>query len=68
MADKSIQVGSLKIQVLSAHPTLVAGETRVYFKGDYFVIAYSANGLTTKYRYLTLTGTDATWSYSTSAP
>jgi len=51
----------------SAHPTVSTGENRVYVKGSYFVIAYN-NGGATKYRYLTLTSTNADWTYSTTAP
>jgi hypothetical protein len=45
-----------------------AGSTcQTYMKGDKFVIQYDHGG-TVKYRYLDLTSTDATWTYTTSAP
>jgi hypothetical protein len=42
-------------------------QTQTYMKGDKFVIQYNHGG-TLKYRYLTLTSTDATWTYTTTAP
>lgn len=54
---------------VSTAPSTVAdgAAARVYMKADLFVIAYNHGG-TMKYRYLTLTSTDATWTYSTVAP
>jgi hypothetical protein len=41
--------------------------TRVYMKADKLIILYNHGG-TAKYRYLDLTSTDATWTYTTTAP
>jgi hypothetical protein len=46
---------------------LAASEGIVYFKGGKYVVAYNDAG-TKKYRYLDLTSTNATWTYTTSAP
>lgn len=42
-------------------------QVRTYMKGDKFIIQYNHGG-TVKYRYIDLTSTDATWTYTTSAP
>jgi uncharacterized protein YjiK len=42
-------------------------EGKIYVKGDKLVISYNDGG-TLKFRVLELTGTDATWSYTTTAP
>ena len=42
-------------------------EVAMYMRGDKFIIAFN-NGGTAKYRYLDLTSTDATWTYTTTAP
>ncbi len=42
-------------------------ELRVYMKADKYIIAYNHGG-TMKYRYLDLTSTNATWTYTTTAP
>jgi len=49
-----------------ANPT-VSAQVKVYMKADKFIISYDNAG-TMKYRYLDLTSTDATWTYTTSAP
>ena len=61
--------GYQKIVKVSATPTLSAGETAVYTKGNYYVIAYM-DGSTTKYRYFNLTATanPPVWVYSTTSP
>ena len=46
---------------------LAASEGVVYFKGGKYVVAYNDGG-TKKYRYIDLTSTNATWTYTTSAP
>jgi hypothetical protein len=52
----------------SANPTPTAGSHAViYIKGDKFIVAYNHGG-TAKYRYIDLTGTDATWTYTTTPP
>lgn len=44
-----------------------SGQTVTYNKGANHIIAYNDAG-TIKYRYFVLTGTDANWTYSTTAP
>lgn len=44
-----------------------SGQSVTYQKGANYIIAYNDAG-TMKYRYLVLTGTDAVWNYSTTAP
>jgi hypothetical protein len=46
---------------------LAASEGVVYFKGGKYVVAYNDAGVL-KYRYIDLTSTNATWTYTTSAP
>lgn len=60
--------GNLLFQEDSGSPGNPANGTqvRVYMKGDNFIIQYYDG--TTKYRYIDLTGTDATWQYGTSEP
>lgn len=50
-----------------AHPSLASGECATYRKGNLYVVAYNDGG-TVKYRYLNLASTDATWTYTTTAP
>ena len=61
--------GYHKIIKVASTPTLSAGETAVYTKGNYYVIAYM-DGATAKYRYFDQTGTanPPVWVYSTTAP
>lgn len=59
--------GYQKIIKVAAHPTIASGETAVYTKGNYYVVAYNDGG-TMKYRYMDLTSTNATWTYNTVAP
>jgi len=59
--------GAVTIDKVSATPTCSNGQTVVYTKGNYYVIMYNDGG-TYKYRYLNLTSTNATWTYSTTAP
>ena len=62
-------VGSWFVAAESTNtPSLTDGtEVATYMKADKFVIAYNHGG-TAKYRYLDLTSTDATWTYTTTAP
>jgi len=60
--------GVLKFSEQGANVNPSGGsEVLIYMKGDKLVIAYDHSG-TAKYRTLDLTSTDATWTYSTSAP
>jgi len=59
--------GATTIDKVSSSPTCANGQTVVYTKGNYYVIMYNDGG-TYKYRYLTLNSTNATWTYSTTAP
>lgn len=61
--------GGMMFTEQSAAPSSPANgtECRTYMKGDKFIIQYY-DGTNTKYRYLDLTSTDATWTYTTSAP
>jgi len=60
--------GMLRIEA-KAPATIQTGYIYTYVTtGLNYVIAYTADGATFKYRYLSLTGTNATWTYSTSAP
>ena len=44
-----------------------SNQCRIYMKGNKFVIQYNDAG-TTRYKYLTLSGTGVTWVHSTTAP
>lgn len=59
----------LRLKETSSTPASVtsSGETVCYMKADKYVIAWNHAG-TAKYRYLDLTSTDATWTYTTTAP
>ena len=61
--------GACLMVKVTATPTLAAGETATYTKGNYYVIAYNDGG-TMKYRYFDQTGTanPPVWVYSTTAP
>lgn len=65
----SIIIGSfceLTEQGNNPKPT-ASSKTAIYMKADKFIIAYDNAG-TMKYRYIDLTGTDATWNYTTTPP
>jgi hypothetical protein len=62
-----ISDGNLILNKTSFTPVLTNGQTVTYIKGNYYIILYNDNA-TLKYRYIDLTGTDATWTYSTSEP
>jgi hypothetical protein len=59
--------GAVTLDKVASTPTCSAGQTVVYTKGNYYVILYNDAG-TYKYRYMDLTSTNATWTYSTTAP
>ena len=60
--------GALLAPNLSSSPTApTTSQTTTYTKGGKYVIAYNDAG-TTKYRYMDLTSTNATWTYTTTAP
>lgn len=61
--------GTLQIGEKDTTPSTPTDGTRtkIYMKADKYVIQYNHGG-TVKYRYLDLTSTDATWTYTTSAP
>jgi len=61
--------GAITLTEMAAHPAepTTSDRCRVYMKGDLFVIMYD-DGASTKYRYLTLNSTNATWTYTTTAP
>jgi hypothetical protein len=65
-----IELNHLWTTSLSSHPTVPStdGDTITYKKGNYFVIAYRVDTNNIKYRYLDLSSTNATWTYSTSPP
>lgn len=62
-------VGCIHLTELSAtpHAPIQDTESQVYSKGNKFIIRFDDGG-TMKYRYLDLTSTDATWTYTTTAP
>jgi hypothetical protein len=55
----------LEQSVTPASPA--AGEAQIYFKDETLVVAYNHGG-TLKYRYMDLSTTSATWTYSTTEP
>ena len=60
--------GMLRIEAKTA-ATIQTGYIYTYVTpGLNYVVAYTADGVTYKYRYMSLTSTNATWTYSTSAP
>jgi hypothetical protein len=59
--------GAITLDQLSETPACSEGQTVVYTKGNYYIILFNDAG-TYKFRYMDLTGTDATWNYSTSEP
>ncbi|HHH52630.1 MAG TPA: hypothetical protein ENK91_03145 [Bacteroidetes bacterium] len=61
--------GVITIQEVTSTPVNpdADGETRVYIKDNKYIIQYNDGG-TIKYRYMDLTSTDATWTYTTTAP
>lgn len=60
--------GMLRIEA-KAPATIQTGYIYTYVTtGLNYVIAYTADGATFKYRYMSLTSTNATWTYSTVAP
>jgi hypothetical protein len=61
--------GPVKVGEMISAPTNPSsgGETLAYMKGDKYIISYNHGG-TMKYRYFDLTSTDATWTYTTTAP
>jgi len=53
---------------LGAHPSVGTSSVQTYRKGNFFVI-HAEDGIGgNKYFYLNITGTSATWTYSTTAP
>ena len=68
--DGLLQVhGDIVLQELPSNPATPnsGSQLKKYMKGDKYIIQYNHGG-TVKYRYLDLTSTDATWTYTTSAP
>jgi hypothetical protein len=61
--------GALTVTEQAANPAdpTAGASARAYMKGDKWIIQYNHGG-TVKYRYLTLTSTDATWTYTTTPP
>lgn len=64
----SIFDSPLRYYTQSSNPTAPSsGDGHVYIKSGKLVVQYNDGG-TTKYRYLTLNDTTATWTYTTTAP
>lgn len=60
--------GRFIMQQITAEPTLVQNtQLGWYMKGTKLIFSFNHNG-TVKYRYLDMTSTDATWTYTTTAP
>jgi hypothetical protein len=60
--------GTLYLKTLGSAPGMAtASECHTYVRNGKFVVAYNDAG-TKKYRYLDLTSTNATWTYTTTAP
>lgn len=68
-ASNSILINGLPIiNEKTSTPTLTGNDQlALYMKADKLICAYK-DGATTKYRFLNLTSTDATWTYTTTAP
>ena len=60
--DRSVAIGDM-----AANPTATASTANVYLNGSKLIIQYDDSG-TTRYKYLELTGTGATWVHTTTAP
>lgn len=69
VGHQSISGGLIRTQLPdnSVTSNLTTGQSVTYNKGANHIIAYNDAG-TIKYRYLVLTGTDANWTYTTTAP
>lgn len=70
LASDAVTAGYLEWTEMAANPAAnptSGAAARAWMKGDKFIIAYNHGG-TMKYRYLDLTSTDATWTYTTTAP
>lgn len=69
VGHQSLSGGLIRTQLPdnSVTSNLVSSQAVTYQKGANYIIAYNDSG-TMKYRYLVLSGTDASWIYSTTAP
>ncbi len=61
--------GAAKLMAVAATPAIGSSAAAgvLYVKGDKFVVAYNEGG-TVRYKWLTLSGTGVSWSYSATAP
>lgn len=66
-ASSFLRGARLRLNTLSSNPAFTADVPDVYVKGTKLIVLYR-DGATTRYKYLELSGTGATWTHTTTPP